>query len=71
MPFSGEGHVIMSRSRDKKGAGDVFTSRSRDKLKTLCLHQHSAYGHQTRQDGNLAWWVPTHKVTLHFDHVVL
>ena len=46
-------------------------SRSRDKLKPLYLHKNYAYGHQTWQDGDLPWRVPTHKVTWLFDHVVL
>ena len=35
-------------------------------------HQyHSAYGYQTRQDGELPWVAPALKVTQPFDHVVL
>ena len=45
--------------------------RSHDKLKTLYLHYHSAYGHQTLQDGNVPRWAPTHKVTWPFQQVVL
>ena len=29
--------------------------QSHDKIKTLYLHYQSAYGHQTRKDGNLPW----------------
>ena len=43
--------------------------RSRDKRKLLYLHYHSAYGHQTSQDGNLLWWAPAYKDT--FDHMTL
>ena len=42
-----------SNEDNEAGADDVITSRLRDKLKALYLHYHSAYGHQTGQDGNL------------------
>ena len=44
---------------------------TRHKLKTLYLHYQSVYGHQTRQDCNLPWWVLAHTITWHFDHVFL
>ena len=40
-------------------------------IKTLYLHYHSAYGHQTWQGDDLPWGAPTHKITWHFDHMVL
>ena len=46
-------------------------ARSPDKLKSICFHYRSVYGHQTQQNGNLPWWAPAYKVTLPFDHVVL
>ena len=45
--------------------------RPHGKLKSLHLHYHSAYGHQTWQDGNLSSWAPAHKVTWPVDHMVL
>ena len=39
-------------------------------LKTLYLHYHNAYGHQTWQGGDLPQRAPTHKVTRPCDHVV-
>ena len=45
--------------------------RSHGKLKTLYLHYHSVYGHQTCQDGNLPWLTPAYKVTSPFDYGVL
>ena len=44
---------FVSNEINQAGACDVITSRSCDKLKALCLHYHSIYGHQTWQDGNL------------------
>ena len=44
---------------------------SREKWKTLYLPYQSAYFHQSWQDDNLPWWVPTYKVTSPLDHVVL
>ena len=40
-------------------------------MKTLYLHYHNAYGHQTGQDSDLSGGAPTHKVTWPFDHVIL
>ena len=60
-----------SNETTQADAGDVITSRSRDKLKTLYLNYESAYGHQTWEDGNLAWWTPVHRVKWPFDHVIL
>ena len=37
--------------------------RSRDKLKPLYLHYHSAFVHQSWQDGDLPWRNATHKVS--------
>ena len=37
----------------------------------LSLHNHSAYSHQTWQDGDLHWGTPACKVTWYFDHAVL
>ena len=48
----------------------TWSWRPCDKLK-LYLHYHSAYDHQTGQDGNLPWWAPAHKVTRPFNQVVL
>ena len=45
-------------------------TRSLDKLKAY-FHFQNAYAHQTWQDGNLPWGAPIHKITWHFDHVVL
>ena len=45
--------------------------RSSDKLKTLFLYYHNAYGHQTRQSGDIPWRAPTQKETWSFIHVVL
>ena len=45
--------------------------KSRDKLKTFYLCYQSAYGHQTWQNCNLWWWAPIHKVTWHFEYVIL
>ena len=42
-----------------------------NKLNSLYLQYHSAYGHQTWQEGNLRKWAPAHKVTWLFDHGVL
>ena len=36
-------------------------AKSRHKLKSLYLDYHSAYGHQTWQDGDLPSAAPTHK----------
>ena len=44
-------------------------TRSYYKLKPLYLHYQRAHGHQTRQDCNLLWWDPAHKITWHFDYV--
>ena len=44
--------------------------RSHDKLKALCLHSHSAYGHQTWEYVELPWGAPLHKVTEPFDLMV-
>ena len=44
--------------------------RSCDELKSLYIHYHGAYGHQTRQDSNSFWWAPAHKVTWPFNHVL-
>ena len=46
-------------------------ARSRDKLTPLYLHCHSAFGHQTWQNGDLSRGAPNHKVTQRCDHVVL
>ena len=59
-----------SNETNQAGAGDAITARSRDKLKALYLHYQSVYGHQTRQDGNLSWWAPVHKITWPLNHVV-
>ena len=59
-----------SNETNQAGAGDAITARSRDKLKALYLHYQSTYGHQTRQDGNLSWWAPVHKITWPLDQVV-
>ena len=42
----------------------------RDKCKTLYLHFHNIYGHQTWQRGNLWWRDPNFKVMWPFDYVV-
>ena len=42
-----------SNETNPTGGGDVIMSRSRDKLKSLNLHYHNAYGHQTCQVDNL------------------
>ena len=47
------------------------TTSSRDNRKPLYLYYQSFYGHQTLQYGNLPWWVPTNKVILALDHVIL
>ena len=39
-------------------------------LKTLYLHFHNVYGHQTLQGGDLPLGAPTAIVKLSFDHVV-
>ena len=49
----------------------VLVTPLSNKLKTLYLHQQSACGQQTWQDGNLPWWAPVNKVTWVSDHVVL
>ena len=59
-----------SNDSNQEGAGAVIMSKSRDKLK-IYLNYQSVYGHQTRQDGELLWWAPVHKVTWLFDHLVL
>ena len=46
-------------------------ARSHDKLKSLYLHNHSVYSHQTWKHGDLTYGAPCHKVTWSFDHVVL
>ena len=43
----------------------------RDKLKSLYLHYHTAYSHQTWQDDNLPGWTFAHRAKLPLDHVVL
>ena len=43
----------------------------RENLKSLYLHYHSAYVHQTRQDGDLPWLSFTHKSKLPCNHLVL
>ena len=40
--------------------------KSRDNLKSLYLHYHSAYGHQTWQTGDLPWGASTHNDILTF-----
>ena len=40
-------------------------------VKTLYLHYHNVYGHQTLQGGDLPWGAPHHKSIWPFDHVVL
>ena len=40
-------------------------------LKSVYLHYHSAYGHQTWKAGGLLWGASTHNVTLPFGQVVL
>ena len=45
-------------------------AKPRYKLKTN-LHYHSAYRHQTWQDGDLPWGVSSHQVTWPLDHPVL
>ena len=45
--------------------------RSCDSLKIFYLHFHSVYGHQTWQDDNLPWGIPSHKVIWPFDHFIL
>ena len=37
--------------------------RSRNKLKPLYFHYPSAYGHETWQNDDFAWWAPTYNVT--------
>ena len=44
--------------------------RSRRKLKSLYIHNHSAYDQKPGQDGNLPWWVPVGKVIWPLDYVV-
>ena len=39
-----------------------LTWQTKPKRNPLHLYYQSAYGHQIWQDGNLPWWVPTHKV---------
>ena len=46
-------------------------ARSCDKLKSLYIHYHNAYDYQTWQDGYIHCRASLHKVTRHFDHVVL
>ena len=45
--------------------------RSRDNIKSLYLHYHSAYVHQTWQDDDLLWLSFTHKAKLPYNHLVL
>ena len=45
--------------------------RSPDKLEALYLHYRSVYDHQTWQDDDLSWALPTHKITRPFKHVFL
>ena len=61
---------IDSSEINQAGAGDFNKSRSCDKWKPY-LHNQSAYGYQTFQDGNVPWLAPALKVTWPFDHVVL
>ena len=42
--------------------------RLHDNLKSLCLHYHSTYDHQTWQAGELPWGTSTHNVTSLFGH---
>ena len=42
-----------------------------DKLKSLYLHYHSVYDHQTCKDGDISWRAPNHKVIQSIDHVAL
>ena len=44
---------------------------SHDKRKTLYLHFHKTYNHQTCQCCDLGWGVPTYQATCSFDHVVI
>ena len=44
---------------------------SLDKLKSLYLHYHSVYDHQTCKDGDISWRAPNHKVIQSIDHVAL
>ena len=46
-------------------------ARSRDSLKSLYLHYHSTYDHQTWQAGDLPRRASIHNVSSHFGHVVL
>ena len=49
----------------------VIFATSCDKLKPLCLHHHSTYGHKTWWDCDLSLRAPNHKVKQHPDHLVL
>ena len=40
-------------------------------LKTSYLQYSNTYDHQPRQGGDLLWGTSVHKVTWHFDHLVL
>ena len=46
-------------------------STSRDKLKPLHSQYHSAYVHETCQDGDLPWAAPTDVATWPFGDVIL
>ena len=45
-------------------------ARSHDKLKSLYLHYHSGYSHQTWQISDLSWGTSNNKVN-YFDQIVL
>ena len=44
---------------------------SDNKLKPLCLHYGSAYGHNTWQDCDYSWRIPIRKFTQRSDNIVL
>ena len=45
--------------------------RSHEKLKTLYLHHHNAYGHNTYQRSDITQGVPTHKFACCLNEVVM
>ena len=62
--------IFMKKNADRKKITWIFEIRWQTKT-TIYLQYQSAYGHQTRRDGNLSWWNPTDKVKWLFYQVAI
>ena len=63
--------VTYGRKTPRTKSCYLLITWSCDKCKTLCLHFHNIYGHQTWQSGNLPLEDLTHQVMWPFDYVVM